>query len=307
MENHIIKLSKISKKYSKDIAIDNINMNIKKGSIYGLIGENGSGKTTILKSILGIINIDSGEIEILNDIEKDKLNNHRSKIGSLVESPAFYPNMSGYKNLEYYRILKGIVDTKIVENILVKIGLEDVKNKKYKGYSLGMKQRLGIGLALLGDAEILILDEPINGLDPKGIAEVRNLLLELNRERGITIIISSHLLGELSQIATDYGFISKGKMLEELSAKELEEKCKNYISIELNEIEKATVILETELNTLNYKVKDNNEIQLFDYIDESDMVLKTLVKNDINIKSISKKGIDLEDYYLDLIGGNKNA
>lgn len=307
MENHIIKLSKISKKYSKDIAIDNINMNIKKGSIYGLIGENGSGKTTILKSILGIINIDSGEIEILNDIEKDKLNNHRSKIGSLVESPAFYPNMSGYKNLEYYRILKGIVDTKIVENILVKIGLEDVKNKKYKGYSLGMKQRLGIGLALLGDAEILILDEPINGLDPKGIAEVRNLLLELNRERGITIIISSHLLGELSQIATDYGFISKGKMLEELSAKELEEKCKNYISIELNEIEKATVILETELNTLNYKVKDNNEIQLFDYIDESDMVLKTLVKNNINIKSISKKGIDLEDYYLDLIGGNRNA
>lgn len=307
MENHIIKLSKISKKYSKDIAIDNINMNIKKGSIYGLIGENGSGKTTILKSILGIINIDSGEIEILNDIEKDKLNNHRSKIGSLVESPAFYPNMSGYKNLEYYRILKGIVDTKIVENILVKIGLEDVKNKKYKGYSLGMKQRLGIGLALLGDAEILILDEPINGLDPKGIAEVRNLLLELNRERGITIIISSHLLGELSQIATDYGFISKGKMLEELSSKELEEKCKNYISIELNEIEKATVILETELNTLNYKVKDNNEIQLFDYIDESDMVLKTLVKNNINIKSISKKGIDLEDYYLDLIGGNRNA
>lgn len=307
MKSTVIELNNISKRYKKDLAVKNINIKIEKGSIYGLVGENGSGKSTILKILMGTIYPTEGDLELFGDREKNKINSHRMKIGSLIETPEFYPYMTGQENLEYYRIIQGIKEENIVDKTLRLVGLEKVRDKKYKDYSLGMKQRLGIGLAIMAEPEILVLDEPINGLDPKGIVEVRNIILELNREKATTIILSSHILGELSQVATDYGFINNGIILEEISARELENKCRKYLSIKTKDIEKATVVLERELKTLNYKVKNSNEIQVFDYIEESDRLIKTFIEHDIEIKSIAEKGVELEDYYLDLIGGGKYA
>ena len=270
-----------------------------------MVGENGAGKSTLLKLITGLMPQTEGSIEIFND-SKD-LGRARSRIGSLIESPVFYPYMSARKNLEYYRIQKGIIDRDIVDTTLEKVGLKDVGKKKYSKFSLGMKQRLGIALALIDSPEILILDEPINGLDPTGIVELRDILLDLNREKKMTIIISSHILGELSQIATDYIFIKEGSLLEEISSKRLSEKCRDYISIGVDDIDKATVLIENELGSLDYKVNNNGTIQLYDFVDRVDFVVEVLYENGIKIKSITPMGTSLESYYIDLIGGRLDA
>lgn len=305
MKDDVIVLNNVEKSFKGVRVIDRINLNIKKGNIYGLVGENGAGKSTLLKLITGLMPQTEGSIEIFND-GKD-LDRARSRIGSLIESPVFYPYMSARKNLEYYRIQKGIIDRDIVDTTLEKVGLKDVGKKKYSKFSLGMKQRLGIALALIDSPEILILDEPINGLDPTGIVELRDILLDLNREKKMTIIISSHILGELSQIATDYIFIKEGSLLEEISSKRLSEKCRDYIAIEVNDIDKATVLIENELGSLDYKVNNNGTIQLYDFVDRVDFVVEVLYENGIKIKSITPMGTSLESYYIDLIGGRLDA
>lgn len=307
MNDYVIETKNLTKIFKKEKAVDSVNLNVERGQIYGLVGENGSGKSTLLKMILGIVIPSEGEIKIYGETEKSKVNESRKTIGSVIESPTLYSYLNAKKNLEYYRIQRGITDEGIVDEVLDLVGLSDVGNKKYKSFSLGMKQRLGIALAIMLSPEILILDEPINGLDPAAIMELRKILLRLNKEKDRTIIISSHILDELGQVATTYGFMNKGKLIKEISAEDLEQECKKYLKIKVENVESASIVLEEDLETLNYSVKNNGDIYLYDYIDRSNYVIKKLLEKDVELISIVEEGIKLEDYYSELIGGNGNA
>lgn len=304
MKEYILKTYNISKKYKKNLVVDNVSISIKRGDIYGFIGQNGAGKTTIMKMITGLVNPSEGYIEIFKEVEKNKLNKERKRIGALIETPALYLDMSASENLELLRIQKGIPGSSCINEKLKLVGLENTGKKKVKQFSLGMKQRLGIAMALLSDPEILILDEPVNGLDPKGIVEIRDLLKKLNKEKNMTIIISSHLLSELNQVATCYGIINNGKLIEEISKKELYNKCKKALRIKVDDINRAVVCLESVLKTTNFKVLKNNTIKLYDYIDSQIEVSKALISSNVIIEEIVSIGDDLEDYFMNLIGGS---
>lgn len=306
MKETILKTKDLTKRYKKQVAVDNVNLEIKKGDIYGLVGKNGAGKTTLLRMISGLTIPTEGGLELFNEASQEGLNQSRMRTGSIIETPSFFPYLSARKNLEYYRIQKGIPEKGVVDEALELVGLTDTGNKKFKNFSLGMKQRLGLAFAIMGSPDLLILDEPINGLDPTGIVEFREVLKKLNKEKDITIIISSHILLELSQLAKTYGFIHEGKLIEQISAKELEEKCKRCLSIKVNDPNKAVVIIEEKLDTHNYHVLNDNEIRLFDFVDKPETVTQTLVTNGVMISSISQTGVNLENYFIELIGGNKN-
>lgn len=303
MKEYILKTYNISKKYKKNLVVDNVSISVKRGDIYGFIGQNGAGKTTIMKMITGLVNPSEGYIEIFKEVEKNKINKERKRLGALIETPALYLDMSASENLEVLRIQKGIPGSSCVNEKLKMVGLENTGKKKVKQFSLGMKQRLGIAMALLSDPEILILDEPVNGLDPKGIVEIRDLLKKLNKEKNMTIIISSHLLSELNQVATCYGIINNGKLIEEISQKELYDKCKKALRIKVYDINKAVVCLESVLKTTNFKVLKNNTIKLYDYIDNQIEVSKALISSNVITEEIVSIGDDLEDYFMNLIGG----
>lgn len=302
----VIKTNKLVKKYGENIVLDNVNITVKQGEIYGLVGDNGAGKTTFLRILTGQSNCTSGSFELLSKSTEKELTQARRRLGTIIENPSFYPKMSLAENMEYYRIQRGIPGKENVDKVLKQVGLLEVKKKKFKDISLGMKQRLGLALALLGEPEVLILDEPINGLDPSGIMEIRNLLLKLNREKNITIIISSHLLSELSNIATCYGFLSKGKLVEEVTASELNERCKSYLEIKVTNPKKLTVLLEEKLGYKNYKIMPDGLIQLFDKAPISEDISKLAISNGIGLKGLNEKRVDLENYYMSLIGGGKN-
>lgn len=307
MENYAVKLYHINKIYGKQKVISDISINVRMEDIYGLIGKNGAGKTTILKIISGLIHEDSGDIEILDEVTESGLNHARKRMGSLIENSYLYPNFDAKKNLEYYRILKGLKDKKVVDETLKLVGLYDVDKKKFSKYSLGMKQRLGIAQAIMGRPDILILDEPINGLDPTGIVELRELLLKINSELGTTIILSSHILNELSMIANRYAFIHNGMLIEEVSKEELDKKCRRYLKLKVNDTKKTTVILEKELEILNYKVVNNNEIEIYEKLNNLNLITKSLIENNVEIKSVNEGTQTLEDYFIKLIGGDINA
>lgn len=300
MNETILKTNNLTKKYKKFTAIDNVSIQIKKGDVYGIIGRNGAGKTTLMKIISTLTNKTSGEFELFG--EKDNnLNKSKRRIGCLIENPAFFPNLSIYNNLKYYAIQKGIVEDKQITNALVLVGLNDDKKKKFKNLSLGMKQRLGIAYAILDNPDFIILDEPINGLDPIGISDLRDVFKKLNEEKNITILISSHILSELYLVANRFCFIEQGKVLKELTKEELDIECSKCIVIRTSDVKKAAVVLEKELDTTNYKIVNQEEIRLYDYLDNVEKVNKILVKNDLNIKQIMETGISLEDYFKTLI------
>ncbi|GAA0736425.1 ABC transporter ATP-binding protein [Clostridium oceanicum] len=303
MKKIVLKTNNLSKRYGKYLAANNINIEIKRGEIYGLIGKNGAGKTTLLKMITGLTVPSSGEIELFGETSVSGLNNSRMRTGAIIESPSFFPYLSAKKNLEHYRIQRGVAEKKFVDEVLQFVGLQSVGNKKFRDFSLGMKQRLGLALTLLSSPDLLILDEPINGLDPTGIIEFREILLKLNRERNITIIISSHILEELSQLATTYGFINNGKLIEQISVEELKEKFKKSISIKVDDAKKASTIIENQLKCNKYEILPNNEIKLYEKIDIPDIVNKTLVENGVMVSSINQVSVNLEDYFIDLVGG----
>lgn len=303
MEEYVLQTKDLSKKYKNDFAVNSVNLNIKRGEIYGFIGENGAGKTTMIRMITGLAAPTSGEIYLFGEHPKSELDNARKRIGTLIERPAFYPNMTAYQNLEAARIQKGIPEKGRVTKTLEFLQLGDTRDKKVKDFSLGMKQKLGIAMALLGEPELLILDEPINGLDPMGIISIRDLLKKLNTEKNTTIIISSHILGELHQIATCYGIIHKGKLLEEITATELDERCKKSLTIKVDDINKAAFVLENELNVANYKILPDETIKLYEYVDNSKLVSATLAKAGIIIEQIMATGDNLEEYFINLVGG----
>lgn len=301
MKEVVLKTNNLTKQYNKNVVLDNVNITIKKGDIYGLIGRNGAGKTTLMKIITTLASPTSGTFELFNTCsENDELFDNKKRVGSLIEYPAFYPNLSAYDNLKYYTIQRGIVDKNQINKVLELVNLTGTGKKKVKTFSLGMKQRLGIALAILNSPDFIILDEPINGLDPIGISELRDTFKKLS-DNGITLLISSHILSELYLLANEFGFLENGKLIKELSKEELDLECSKCLVIKTDDSKKVSVLLEKELNTNNYKVINNEEIRVYDYTDDSDKVSDVLVNNKIKIKGFYESGISLEEYFKEII------
>lgn len=273
MEN-ILQTYNLTRKYGTTAVVDNINMNIKKGEIYGFLGRNGAGKTTTLRMIMGLISPTKGEYELLGKKMGDR--EVFGRIGAIIETPGFYPNLTARENLDIHRRLMGIPNKEYIDEALEIVGLTnyDIKKKKVKKYSLGMKQRLGVARALLHKPELLILDEPTNGLDPVGIKEMRETLLDLNKKKEITILVSSHILGEIQQLATKIGIIHEGKLLEEIDYKSFEKKNRHYINLRVNNDKKAVTILEKSMNIKDYEVTEPNRIRIYEMLDKSNDVAK---------------------------------
>ena len=295
----------LTKQYGHHKAVDHVDIHLKRGSIYGFIGRNGAGKTTFLKMICGLSKPTSGEIEMFGYKGRD-LSKIRSRVGCLIESPGLYGNMSAYDNLKIKCKLLGIKKPGYIEDILKVVGLEGTEKKKTKHFSLGMKQRLGIALALVGEPDLMILDEPINGLDPQGIAEVRDTLLKLKEERNMTILISSHILEELSKIATDYGIIHNGSLLEEITNEELMKRCSERLELTLEQPEAALPILDA-LGIVSYQVVDRQHIHIYERLNDSAQINMELAKAGIPVMGISVRSEELESYFLNMTGGARNA
>lgn len=306
MKDVILKTYNITKKYGNQIAVNNVNMTIKKGEIYGFIGQNGAGKTTLIRLITGLIHKTNGDIELLGASSENELNKARTMIGSLIETPSFYNNMTARENLEVSRRIRNIPGNKCVDEVLELVGLKNIEKKKVKNFSLGMKQRLGIANAIMGNPRLLILDEPINGLDPMGIVEIRELLKKINKEKDMTILISSHILSELSELATTYGIISNGKLIEEITSQELKEKCRKYIDLKVDDTSRAVTILERKLGIDDYQVLSNKKIKVFSNLDNVGEVNSILSNSGIIVESIGVKGENLEEYFMNVIGGVLN-
>lgn len=305
LSEYLLSTKGLSKCFGHHKAVDHVNLHIRKGAIYGFIGRNGAGKTTCLKMISGLAEPTEGEIEIFGYKGND-LKQMRARIGCLIEAPGLYENMTAYENIKTKCLFCGIHQKGYIEDILEIIGLSHTGKKKAKHFSLGMKQRLGIGLALVGEPDLLVLDEPINGLDPQGIAEVRDTLSRLQQERNLTILISSHILEELSKLATDYGIIHNGTLLQELTREELMRRCSERIEIVLDEPRRAVPILD-RLGFTQYQVTDSSHIQVYERLLESAMLNMELSKAGILVKSITITNEELETYFLNLTGGAAHA
>lgn len=303
MNDYVLKTTNLTKKYKSQLALNKVDLSIRKGSIYGFIGQNGAGKSTLIKVATGLAFPTNGSVELFGENSEDKLIQARKRIGTIIEGPALFPNMSASENLESQRLLKGIPGKDSIQKTLALVGLDGTGKKKAKNFSLGMKQRLGLAIALLGDPEFLILDEPTNGLDPMGVVEMRDLLLRLNRENGITILMSSHILSELHLLATHYGIIHQGVLLEELTAKALHEKCQQYLHIKVDNTDKAAVTIENKLATTNFEVMPDGTIKLYNYVDQPGKVSTALSSTGLVIEQFMPMGEDLEGYFTNLIGG----
>ena len=303
----ILEAHDLTKKYRHTVALDHIDLQIEKGKIYGFIGQNGAGKTTFLRLVTGLAFQTSGTLDLWGKSSTKDLQEQRKRIGCMIETPALFPAMTAYQNMEIQRIQRGIPDKAVIEKTLNMVGLKDTGKKSVRNFSLGMRQRLGIAIALLNTPEFLILDEPINGLDPAGIVEVRNLLKSLNKEYGMTILVSSHILEELYQTATEFILIDKGKIIEEISDQELNERCKRHIAIKATDPQKALLVLEEKLHTENFKLMPDGTIRLYDYLDDLEKVAAVLSDAHILVTGLSVSGDTLEDYFLSKIGGSENA
>lgn len=302
---YLLQTNGLTKQYGRKNAVDHVNLHVRQGAIYGLIGRNGAGKTTILRMIAGLASPTAGEIALFGETGKRALY-MTSRIGTLIETPGLYPNMSAAENLRLKCLALGVRKKGVIAELLDTVGLSGAGNKRVKNFSLGMKQRLGIALALVGDPDLLVLDEPINGLDPQGIVEVRETLARLNRERGITFIVSSHILEELSKIATDYGIIHNGVLLQELTQEELLTRCSERIELRTDDTKRACVVLE-EMGIRGYKVADAGTIQIFERLNDSGSITMQLAQKGIKTLSITVRNEALEDYYLNLTGGMQDA
>lgn len=305
MNEYLLKTYGLTKQYGHMKAVDHVNLHLKKGAIYGFIGRNGAGKTTFLKMISGLASPTSGEIELFG-YRGQELKYVRSRIGCLIEEPGLYGNMTATENLRIKCKLFGIDDSRYLNQILHITGLYDTGKKRVKNFSLGMKQRLRIALALIGEPDLLILDEPINGLDPQGIADIRDTLLRLNEEQQITILISSHILEELEKLATHYGIIHHGTLLQELTKEELLQRCSERIELILEEPRKAIPVLD-QMHFTDYEVVDERRIHIYERLEESGNINMELAKHGILIKSISIQSQELESYFLNLTGGETHV
>ena len=302
---YLITTSGLCKIYGHKMVIDHVDMHIPEHAIYGFVGENGSGKTTIMRLLTGLAEPNDGSYTLFGVKNTDrKIYQVRQQLSAIVEATSLVPTLNARDNMIYQELYLGIKQTEEERNeLLKKVHLEDVGNKKVKNYSLGMRQRLGVALALMNKPKLMLLDEPMNGLDPEGIAELRELLIDLNQKEGITVLISSHILSELEKIASCYGFISHGKILEEITFEELQERCRKSINAKVDDVVKAEEAIKS-LSIKDYKVFTNGEIKVYESIDINDLIA-ALSKNGVKVLSFNSSEESVEDYYLNLIKGAK--
>lgn len=303
---YVLRTHDLCKKYGNFKALDKLNMNIPKGSIYGFVGKNGAGKTTLIRQICDLQTPTSGEYEVFGTSfrSEQEISKVRRRMGAVVETPAVHSNLSAEDNLkEQYRLL-GLPDFDGIDDLLKLVGLENTGKKKAKNFSLGMRQRLGIAIALCGNPDFLVLDEPINGLDPEGIIEMRELILKLNREQNITVLISSHILDELSKLATWYGFIDSGKMLKEMSAEELESLSKKSLKVQVSDINTFVRVMDSL--KVEYKITSEITAEIYADISVSELV-HSLEKEQCELISVTENDESLESFYINLVGGESHA
>ncbi|THF79566.1 ABC transporter ATP-binding protein [Cohnella fermenti] len=303
MNEYVLRTHRLVKAYKNQLALDDVNLNIRQGSIYGFIGQNGAGKSTLMKLVTGMAFPTSGTIELFGESGDKELVRARRRMGVAIENPALFPQLTAKENLEIHRLQRGIPGKECIRRVLELVGLEGTGRKTARNFSLGMKQRLALAVALLGDPEFLVLDEPTNGLDPVGVVEMRELLQKLNRETGITILISSHILSELHLLASHYGIIHRGRLLEELTLDELQKQCRQYIHIKVDSPELAASVLEQELATTKFEVLADGTIQLFEHLGRPSRVSGALAAAGLAIEQFMPMGEALESYFAKRIGG----
>ena len=295
---------RLSKHYRHFKALEGLSIHVPKGSIYGLVGRNGAGKTTLIRLICGLQSPTSGEYILYGKRNTEKgITEARRRMGAVVETPSIYSDMTAEENIRQQYLILGIPSFDGIRELLELVGLEDVGKKKAKNFSLGMRQRLGIAVALAGDPDFLILDEPANGLDPEGIIEMRELILRLNRERQITVLISSHILDELSRLATHYGFLDQGRMVKELSAQELESACQKCVRLMVSDTKALSQALERM--GLEYKIRSHEEADVYGEVNLSQLILD-LAKEDCQVFGIQEHNESLESYFMGLVGGGEH-
>lgn len=301
MRETVLQTKGLTKRYKGFTALDRADMTVFKGDIYGLIGRNGAGKTTMMKLFTGLTEPTEGQYSLFGKTGTSA-GNEKRRIGCLIENPAFFGYMTAYQNLRFYCYQKGITDLKQIDDALELVKLSDVKDKKFRTFSLGMKQRLGIAFAVLDNPDLVVLDEPINGLDPIGISELRDTFRKLSQERGITLIISSHILSELYAVANRFLFIDKGKVLKEVTKQELDLECSRCLVVNTDDTRKTAVLIESKLGITDYKVIDSTEVRVYDENAKPDVLNKMLIQNDVSISGIYESGVSLEDYFKQLVG-----
>jgi bacitracin transport system ATP-binding protein len=305
--DYILKTSCLTKKYKNHTVVDGVSISLKKGEIYGFLGQNGAGKTTTIRMIMGLIKPTSGQIKLFG---KNLDSNHRptfERIGSIIEIPGFYPNLTAAENLDIHRRMMGMGNKESIETALDQAGLLDARNKRVKSFSLGMKQRLGIARSLLHHPELLILDEPTNGLDPTGIKEVRHLIIELASKQNLTVLVSSHILSEIQQMATKIGIIHQGRLVEEIDQHALQMKNRHCVEFNVSNDRKAVMLLEQKLNILDYSIPEPGIVRVYEQLSETAVINRTFVGHDIDVTEITMVRESLEDYFLKLTGGGQNA
>lgn len=303
---YLLTTQQLTKQFHKQKAVNNVNLHIPQGVIYGLVGKNGAGKTTLMKMIAGLSYPTKGSITMF-DQDVHSSSQIVSRMGILIEEPGLYPNFTAAQNLKIKCLALGVQNMESeVSNLLKLVNLQNVGKKKAKQFSLGMKQRLGIAMALVGEPDLLLLDEPINGLDPQSIVEMRELFLRLNREKNITIVISSHILDELSKLATNYGIVDHGVLLEELTSQDLLEKCNDAIRLIVDNSEKACTVLD-EMGFTNYRVIDRQTIEIYERLEEAGAINMTLTQKGVCVSQVSVVNQGLEDYFLKVTGGKDHA
>ena len=303
MNGFAIETRGLTKIYGGQKAVDGVDLHVGKGRVYGLLGRNGAGKTTVMKMILGLTSITSGEAYVFGQTVKGHEKRIYPRIGAMIESPGFYPNLTGTENLEIFAALRGTPCPNAVKNALEVVGLPYKDKKLFGKYSLGMKQRLGIACAILHDPELLILDEPTNGLDPIGIAEMREFLRGLRTQRGKTILISSHILSEIALVADDIGIIHHGVLLEENSMAALEKKNRKYIQLQVSDVSKASLILERQFHAAGYDLQDEHRLRLYDTALDMGAINKALVMQGVTVSASQLCNDTLEDYFKRITGG----
>ena len=302
---YVLTTSALSKKYGEFYALRELTMHVPKGSVYGFVGRNGAGKTTLIRVICGLQEPASGEYALYGTVGKEKgINAVRRRMGAVVEAPALYLDMTAEENLRQQAMLHGLPSYESIPDILKLVGLGDTGEKKARNFSLGMKQRLGIAMALVGNPDFIVLDEPINGLDPQGIVEIRELILRLNREHGITVLISSHILGELSKLATHYGFIEKGRIVKEISAAELEAACRKCLCAAVSDTKALARALDTM--ALDYEITSENMAKIYGKVSVSELV-RALDRENCELISLRDQDENLETYFINLVGGEQDA
>ena len=301
---YVLTATALAKQYGRHKALDNFSMHVPKGAIYGFVGKNGAGKTTLIRLICGLQTPTSGEFTLYGVRSCDRaILRSRRRMGAVVETPSIYLNMTAEENLRQQYLILGLPSYDSIPELLKLVGLENAGRKKVRNFSLGMKQRLGIAIALAGDPDFLVLDEPTNGLDPQGIIEMRELILKLNRERNITVLISSHILDELSRLATHYGFIDGGRMLREISAEELEAACRKCVRVEVTDMGALTRVLDSL--GMEYNVVSDTKADVYGRLSVTEVTL-ALARESCEVIAIAERDESLESYYVNLVGGDKS-